>query len=91
MTTKLTYVEFASANNNPYEKKYYIIKMIVIQIIIMEKVILNFQKVYFKYIDLFSTKGGIFKLYPIIDKLNVSEDQPPNSLHYIDLDSSQVI
>lgn len=52
MTTKLTYVEFASANNNPYEKKYYIIKMIVIQIIIMEKVILNFQKVYFKYMSL---------------------------------------
>lgn len=56
MTTKLTYVEFASANNNPYEKKYYIIKMIVIQIIIMEKVILNFQKVYFKYMTYFLRK-----------------------------------
>lgn len=66
--------------------------MIVIQIIIMEKVILNFQKVYFKYsvYDLFSTKGGIFKSYPITDKLNASKDQPPNRLYYIDLDSSQV-
>lgn len=56
MTTKLTYVEFASANNNPYKKKVYIIKMIVMQIIIMEKVILIFQKVYFKYMTYFLRK-----------------------------------
>lgn len=56
MTTKLTYVEFASANNNPYKKKYYIFKMIVMQIIIMEKVILIFQKVYFKYMTYFLPK-----------------------------------
>lgn len=56
MTTKLTYVEFASANNNPYDKKHYFIKMIVIQIIIMEKVILIFQKVYFKYMTYFLPK-----------------------------------
>lgn len=51
---------------------------------------IEFSKSLFQIYDLFSTKGGIFKLYPIIDKLNVSEDQPPNSLYYIDLDSSQV-
>lgn len=51
---------------------------------------MEFSKSLFQIYDLFSTKGGIFNLYPIIDKLNVSEDQPPNSLYYIDFDSSQV-
>lgn len=65
--------------------------MIVMQIIIIWKRLYWIFKSLFQIYDLFSTKGGIFKLYPIIDKLNVSEDQPPNSLHYIDLDLSQVI
>lgn len=52
---------------------------------------IDFSKSLFQICEFFSNKGVIFMLYLIINKLNVSKDQPTHSQYYIDFDSSQVI